>query len=276
MKSNASHKTKEYILKEWHNKTNREIASELKLPRANIARWASELGLPSKKQIINEKANLAGNVYGKLSVLSREGRKSGKIWWFCQCECGNFTSIPSCNLTSGHTQSCGCKKVEEGESRYSNIVGEVFGRLTVIKRINRKWECKCECGKVILTSTSNLKRKNTTSCGCYHTEIMSGSNSHLWKGGVTKYNDKLRRLPEHREWTTNIKKKFNYTCQKCFTAKGRMCAHHLWPFYKYTSKRLDEDNGTCLCWDCHEKFHYKRKLDDISPKELDIFIKNKA
>lgn len=60
-----------------------------------------------------------------------------------------------------------------------SLIGEVFGRLTVISEDGRsnagkvKWLCKCECGKYKSVIGSNLKNGKTTSCGCIHREQLS-------------------------------------------------------------------------------------------------------
>lgn len=55
--------------------------------------------------------------------------------------------------------------------RYRNprfdITGQVFGRLTVREWAgNSRWLCECECGGAATVITANLKRGNTSSCGC--------------------------------------------------------------------------------------------------------------
>ena len=160
-----------------------------------------------------------------------------------------------------------------------DLVGQKFSRLTVIGEAECRgklqqsfWLCKCDCGNETKVSTSNLNKKNTSSCGCLWREKISGSNCIWWKGGTTKPNDIIRRSPVHRQWTKAVKNKYNNTCQKCWKTKGRMCAHHLWSFHKYVDKRLDINNGICLCWDCHERYHYGRLVDDIDPITLFNFI----
>lgn len=53
-----------------------------------------------------------------------------------------------------------------------NIIGKRFGSLTVIRKTNEKYsdgsclyECKCDCGKIVKTTSSRLKSGHTTSCG---------------------------------------------------------------------------------------------------------------
>lgn len=58
--------------------------------------------------------------------------------------------------------------------------GMKFGRLTVMHREgtyqrpsgNKEatWRCKCECGNEVVVLGSNLKKKNTLSCGCLQKE----------------------------------------------------------------------------------------------------------
>jgi len=54
-----------------------------------------------------------------------------------------------------------------------DLTGIKFGALEAVKispsnvyREKRKWVCKCECGKVLEVSRSNLITGNTRSCGC--------------------------------------------------------------------------------------------------------------
>jgi hypothetical protein len=56
-----------------------------------------------------------------------------------------------------------------------DLTNQKFGKLTAIKKIWRKgsnniWECKCDCGNIKNVTTSDLKSKNTNSCGCYAVE----------------------------------------------------------------------------------------------------------
>lgn len=58
----------------------------------------------------------------------------------------------------------------------ANLVGQVFGRLVVIRcsgknEKNRQlWECKCNCGNLHIVSTTLLKSGKCKSCGCLRIE----------------------------------------------------------------------------------------------------------
>ncbi|MDU2284137.1 hypothetical protein [Clostridium sp.] len=66
-----------------------------------------------------------------------------------------------------------------------DLTGEVFDMLTVIKYSHREpakrgyrhyWECKCECGKVVIRRSDGLKDKGVKSCGCYREKILKEHN----------------------------------------------------------------------------------------------------
>lgn len=61
-----------------------------------------------------------------------------------------------------------------------DLTGQQFGRLTVIQRAGRKcspsgacqrrWRCRCECGRTVTLRGDHLRRGATTSCGCLRRE----------------------------------------------------------------------------------------------------------
>ena len=140
--------------------------------------------------------DLTGQKFGKLLVLEKdeekikqrklEGKNNNNIYWKCECDCGNKTSVYAGALKSGHTQSCGCLRKKEKEAK-ENLTGMKFNRLTVIKRVNRPsnrkntqsyWSCQCDCGneRKIIAGYGDLKSGNTQSCGCLEQEMASEAN----------------------------------------------------------------------------------------------------
>ncbi|KAF0218820.1 MAG: hypothetical protein FD174_2603 [Geobacteraceae bacterium] len=59
---------------------------------------------------------LTGQVFGRLTVLSREeiNSRHGRVRWKCQCECGNIVIVLGLSLRCGNTTSCGCKTKRHG------------------------------------------------------------------------------------------------------------------------------------------------------------------
>lgn len=80
-----------------------------------------------------------------------------------------------------------------------NIIGGVFGRLTVTKelprpsRYVRKFLCRCECGGSAEVLMGNLRSLKVASCGCLKREILLDRNQALSTHGMSK-------TPEYTVW----------------------------------------------------------------------------
>lgn len=110
--------------------------------------------------------DLTGRKFGKLTVIEKtEKIKNGSIVWKCKCDCGGTICASTRDLNQGRIKSCGCLRKE----RY-NLIGQKFGRLTVLKSescgSHRTFLCQCECGNKVSVRGDSLKRGKTVSCGC--------------------------------------------------------------------------------------------------------------
>lgn len=50
--------------------------------------------------------------YGRLTVVSCVGKRKGRYYWECRCDCGKETVVAGDGLGRGITKSCGCLKRE--------------------------------------------------------------------------------------------------------------------------------------------------------------------
>lgn len=65
--------------------------------------------------------------------------------------------------------------------KYTELSGKRFGKLLVLRRVNRTedgdhapiWECKCDCGNMTKVKSGNLMNGKTNSCGCIRRESTS-------------------------------------------------------------------------------------------------------
>jgi len=62
-------------------------------------------------------------------------------------------------------------------TRLIDLSGRRFGRLTALRRSTSNdsygrpmWDCRCTCGTTRVVTGSNLRRGNSTSCGCFSAE----------------------------------------------------------------------------------------------------------
>lgn len=87
---------------------------------------------------------------------------------------------------------------------YEDLVGRVFGRLTVVRHSHSKavkrgtrtyWVCACSCGAERIVRSDGLKSGDYVSCGCKKVEQLTEH------GGTG--------TPEHRAWCNMI--------ERCYT-----------------------------------------------------------
>jgi len=99
---------------------------------------------------------------GKLAVVRTEKTWNGKERWICRCDCGTERAFQPAAFRK--QKSCGC-------SKDINLVGMVFGRLTVKSNAGRRdgcryWNCLCLCGRQTVVKTAELRNRSVISCGC--------------------------------------------------------------------------------------------------------------
>lgn len=105
-------------------------------------------------------------------MLEKGGRNRPHA--ICECECGTIKPVWVMNLINDRSKDCGCgRKAMLRETRTKNLVGQRFGRLTVIELLEesdksnrRLYRCRCDCGNEIITSSICLLGRHTSSCGC--------------------------------------------------------------------------------------------------------------
>lgn len=75
-------------------------------------------------------------------------------------------------------------------SKALDLIGQKFGRLTVIKRIGSNshgqsiWLCKCDCGNEKVIRGYCLSNGHTQSCGCYNMELKKERSNLLIKNNT--------------------------------------------------------------------------------------------
>lgn len=133
----------------------------------------------------NEKhrINIIGQTFGYLTVLGYgqpkyNSQNQSIATWKCKCKCGNIIEVDTGKLTSGNTQSCGCKRKETLHNMlFKSLVGQRFDKLVVLERIFKPnnsttfYKCQCDCGKTTIVRAADLTGLRTHSCGCIRYSI---------------------------------------------------------------------------------------------------------
>lgn len=83
-----------------------------------------------------------------------------------------------------------------------------------------------------------------------------GKNASNWQGGKTK-KQKIRMLAKHLQWRKDILIRDCFECRLC-KDNNKLEVHHIIPFSKNESLRLELSNGLTLCKKCHRNLHRKK------------------
>jgi hypothetical protein len=138
-------------------------------------------------------------------------------------------------------------------SKAIDLIGQKFGRLTVIRRADSKskdprWLCKCECGAEKIVRSSCLRYGEAKSCGCISKQL--NSKSHIVHGKSYDYGRRNKRYERlyviwlgMRQRCTNA----NRNCYKHYGGRGiKVCEewHEFIPFMDWAKANGYRDDLT--------------------------------
>ena len=131
-------------------------------------------------------------------------------------------------------------------SKCDNLIGQKFGRLTVVTRTDNyitpkgtqhsRWLCQCDCENpnLIAVTGDHLKRKHTQSCGCLKLEILFNNNK--------KYNEYDLSGEYGIGYASNTNEPFYFDLEDYDKIKN-----YSWSISKngYVVAYIDKDNPVC-------------------------------
>lgn len=233
--------------------------------------------------------NLSGRRFGRLLVVKRATGDFEKPRWKCLCDCGKEIIVRAHSLKNKFTRSCGClfsdALKESNKRKFNDISGTKFGRLLVIKFVERKncenmFECRCDCGEIVKVSAHSLRRGATKSCGCLQKEIVSkismqrrGSKCYNWNPNLTDEERKHRRNNQgQKKWKTACLRRDGFKCQ--ITGKNNnLVVHHLDGYDWCKDKRSLKENGITITNNIHCLFHKKYGYKNCTKEMFTEFAK---
>lgn len=239
------------------------------------------------------KHDLSNRKFGSLLAIEKI-KHNNRMCWKCLCDCGNITKVSTSDLLDKKSTSCGCVRNKAlASNKAIDFSDKVIGHIKVIKISSKKnnnrnnfWECLCECGKLIIASSSQLSN-SCISCGCKTSYYLSKAGNgtgipyemfplHLF----------LRRSYKALEIKSKNIVKYNNICQitgRKLKSDG-IHAHHLCSIQQlkclskiktmkdYLNAEIeiqqsffDADNITILCPEEHRLLH--KKIGKIITKE---------
>lgn len=240
---------------------------------------------------------MIGNIYGSLKVKEQVGKLKR---WICVCSCGIEKNIKECNLLSGHTSSCGCKRKDTPKLHMLSkaiqknrklMKGDRFGRLVILKTYPTI--ALCDCGNTLeVKRTASLFNKDMQSCGC----LNAGNAKEKQRKLTVKYRtskgfcsntpmtpiNKAERNRFKKTLAPLVMARDDYTCALCNERGGVINVHHIIRWSDDVSLRFEQSNLVTLCKACHiQKAHdgnvhkecnkdIARVLTEIVNKRMDL------
>ena len=187
--------------------------------------------------------DLTGKQLGRSKVINRAKSKidkSGK-WrtvWNCKCECGNEFEALADSLKRNPDLVCPeCTNKNRSKNNRINVVGNKYGRLTILDIIPNtnpvKVRCKCDCGNEHICAQADVVNGHTQSCGCLQSENTSIANTKDWTGHIAESGVKFI-----RQSYMNNKGQWIWEC------RGPLCGN---VFYELPAKVNNGHTTSCGC-----------------------------
>jgi hypothetical protein len=218
-----------------------------------------------------------GERYGRLVVLelSHKG-KSGHYYWKCQCDCGNVVVVSGSHLGSGHTQSCGCLKVES-ISRVSKSHG--------LSKTSTYYVWKC--ARQRCKNSNNKEYSNYGGRGITFCKRWDNYENFLEDMGERPEGMEIDRIdvngnyePENCRWTTSKENQRNRTNNHLITYRGETKCLAAWAEeyeidYNILSQRVNRDNMSFEEAISGKYFRVKRLAVDVNGNTypVDVLVK---
>lgn len=165
--------------------------------------------------------DLKGKKFGKLTVIELESRTP--IRWKCLCDCGNYHSVLSSNLTSGNVKSCGC---------VHKIGNPVHGKCyTRVYRIYAKIKRRCLVADDI--AYPNYGGRGITICDKWKNDFLSFyewamTNGYSDELTIDRIDNNKGYCPENCRWTDYKNQNNNTRRNRYITYKGEIKTLKQW------------------------------------------------
>lgn len=191
-----------------------------------------------------------GDLLGPMNILMIQRTKKKNSKWMANFKCpycGKIFESTIQAVVQGDKKSCGCKSTTA-----KDITNQKFGRLTALYPTEKRtssgiifWHCKCNCGKEIDVRITSLLNGDTTSCGCYRTEL----KSHNLQGQTFGHLLVLKRLEEKDkagyflwECQCDCGKIIKVNTHSLVSGNTKSCGHYLSLQEEQIAKILDDLN----------------------------------
>jgi hypothetical protein len=133
-------------------------------------------------------------------------------------------------------------------------------------------EHKLKISKSLIGNKRSLGYKHSKELNRRISDSMKGDKTHLWKGGITRENDRIRTSLEIKLWKKSCLLRDDFTCQKTRQRGGKLVVHHINNFADFPELRTSLDNGITLSREVHIEFHKIYGKKNNTRQQLEEFL----
>lgn len=147
-------------------------------------------------------AQLEGQRFGRLKVISRIGSNKGQALWRCLCNCGNFKETTTRSLTSLGTQSCGCLNDENRRKPHKPtyfLPPGTAAKNRLMTAYRRSAKTRGKLFLLTLEQATVLFEQNCFYCGAKPSNYMISprSNGGYQYNGIDRINNSLHYIADN-------------------------------------------------------------------------------
>lgn len=161
-----------------------------------------------------------GKRFGRLTARYRiKGSK-----WVCTCDCGNEAVIATGHLSNGHTQSCGCYKVQRAKEA-NTIHGQGSVKSGAITPAYRSWQSmKSRCGNPNADNYEYYGGRGIRVCDRWENsfeEFFNDMGERPKGTTLDRIDSDGDYVPSNCQWSTDIAQKRNRSGVRLFLVNGQ-------------------------------------------------------
>lgn len=120
-----------------------DCGNEVAVTTANLQYGNTKSCGCARKGNAPNRKDLTGHVYGSITVIDKApSRKSARTttgYWRCRCSCGTELEIPTGNLLSGNTTTCGCGRSDPVRRAAISLALTTHGHSNYNSATYRSW-----------------------------------------------------------------------------------------------------------------------------------------
>ena len=200
-----------------------------------------------------KRPNISKALKGHLVTSTRRKKISESLKKYFKTKAGRIAILNTCKLNSERVCTTATR-----QKRSKSMLGHQTTK-------GKHWSIS-DIGKKNMSNARKLRKRKLGYINSPETREKMRISQCKIKGGITPLKRVIQACCKYQQWRTDVFKRDNYTCQKCYAHNCYLEVHHLVAFSsileKYNIKTIYDalkceqlwniGNGQTLCTKCHK------------------------